>query len=302
MTRRFLFLLSIFALCAAAVSAQTSDANYPEGSLNPNYAADGGSVNAMTASPVGCSAPVVGLTYRVLPGHANTTATPTLAWCNGSAKTITKFGTQALTASDLTTTAVALLVWDSTDFELQNPQTASSAGTVQDGAGTTTSGEICTSTGTAHVCSYNANDDVNSGGIFTTYDGITTAGLGFETVEGTSDVTAQTASQSTVNLVSSTGAAGHYNVHIYLDQNAACSTGTGQVYATVNWTDASHARQATTVPLTLQTSASSAYGFIDAVIPLWSASGDAISYTTTYTSCTTGTGSYDLHAYVERAI
>jgi hypothetical protein len=120
-------------------------------------------------------------------------------------------------------------------------------------------------------------------------------------VEGTSDVTAQSASQSTVNLIASTGAAGHYLVRIYIDQNALCTTGTGSVYATVSWTDATHAHTATTIPLTLaNTAISSANGFVDAAIPFWSAASDAISYTTTYSACTTGTASYDLHAEVER--
>jgi hypothetical protein len=141
----------------------------------------------------------------------------------------------------------------------------------------------------------------NSSGAFTTYDGITTAGLGLPVVEGTSDVTAQSASQSTVNLIASTGAAGHYLVRIYIDQNALCTTGTGSVYATVSWTDATHAHTATTIPLTLaNTAISSANGFVDAAIPFWSAASDAISYTTTYSACTTGTASYDLHAEVER--
>lgn|GEM_PF-5562766 len=126
-------------------------------------------------------------------------------------------------------------------------------------------------------------------------------GLGVDTVLGVSDVTAQSASQTTVNLIASTSTGGHYLVRIYLDQNALCSTGQGNVYATVNWTDATHAHQAQTVPLTLaNTSISTASGYIDAAIPLWSATSSAISYTTTFTACTTGTGTYDLHAEVER--
>src|SRR5581483_8031036 len=134
-----------------------------------------------------------------------------------------------------------------------------------------------------------------------TYNGLTTAGLGFDTVLGVSDVTAQSASQTTVNLIASTSAAGHYLVRIYIDQNALCTTGTGLVYATVNWTDATHAHSAQTVPLTLaNTAISTPSGYIDAAIPLWAASATAITYTTTYTACATGTGTYDLHAEVER--
>jgi hypothetical protein len=140
----------------------------------------------------------------------------------------------------------------------------------------------------------------NSSGAATTYDGITTAGIGLVAVEGVSDKTAQSSSLGSQTLVT-TGAAGHYLVRIYIDQNALCTTGTGGVYATVGWTDATAAHTAVTVPLTLaNTSISSAYGFIDAAIPLWSATSSAITYTTTYTACTSGTGTYDLHAEVER--
>jgi hypothetical protein len=141
----------------------------------------------------------------------------------------------------------------------------------------------------------------NPSGMFTTYDGIATAGLGLVVVEGVSDVTAQVASQTTVNLVASTSAAGHYLVRIYVDQNALCTTGTGSVFATVSWTDATHAHTAQTVPLTLaNTAISTSVGYIDAAIPLWSVTSSPITYTTTYISCTSGTGSYDLHAEVER--
>jgi hypothetical protein len=141
----------------------------------------------------------------------------------------------------------------------------------------------------------------NSSGLITTYDGITTAGLGLAVVEGVSYKTAQSSSLTTQNLIASTGAAGHYLVRFYLDQNALCTTGTGSVYATVTWTDATAAHTAVTVPLTLaNTTISSPNGYIDAAIPLWSATSSAISYTTTYAACTSGTGTYDLHAEVER--
>ena len=140
----------------------------------------------------------------------------------------------------------------------------------------------------------------NSSGAATTYDGITLAGIGLVAVEGVSDKTAQTGSLTTQTLVT-TGAAGHYLVRVYIDQNALCTTGTGSIYATVSWTDATASHTAVTVPLTLaNTSISSANGYIDAAIPLWSATSSAISYTTTYGACGSGTASYDIHAEVER--
>ena len=142
---------------------------------------------------------------------------------------------------------------------------------------------------------------LNTSGAATTYDGITTAGLGLVTVEGVSDKTAQSSSLTTQNLIASTGAAGHYLVRFYLDQNALCTTGTGSVYATVSWTDATAAHTAQTIPLTLtNTTISTANGFVDAALPFWAATSTAITYTTTYATCTSGTGTYDLHAEVER--
>jgi hypothetical protein len=59
---------------------------------------------------------------------ANTAAAPTLKVNATAAKPITKLGTTALVANDLTTTAVACAIYDGTEFQLQNPQTASSGG------------------------------------------------------------------------------------------------------------------------------------------------------------------------------
>lgn len=291
-------------LCGAAVRAQTANANYPEVWVMPSAAADTGSANAMVATVTSCpSGYTIGTLYKILPAHANTTTTPTLNFCGLGAKTITKFGQAALASNDLITTAYAVLMWDGTYLELQDPATLSSASTnaVTDGAGSTTTGQLATANGTAHQIQYNANFVIGSGGNATTYDGATTAGLGLATVLGVSDVTAQSASQSSVNLIASTSAAGHYLVRLYLSQNGLCTTGTGAVYATVSWTDAHNAHTAQTVPLTLaNTAISSANGYIDAAIPLWSATSSAISYTTTYTACTSGTGTYDIHAEVER--
>ena len=378
--KRILSLLALAAWMTLPVIAQT--ANYPEVQLAPSYAADTGSVNALVATVNNCPAAyTTGMFIKVLPNHANTTTTPTLNFCGIGAKTITKAGTSALVASDLTTMQIATFIYDGTYMQLQNPASLSNAVTSVTGSGVITnssstgavtltisgtSGGIVyfssnsawgstglltqygvllgggsggaptstaqgasnmpligqgasapifstigypTSCGTGDVLYGSSGTQLgclsglisNSSGAFTTYDGITTAGLGVDVVEGVSDKTAQSASLTTQNLIASTGAAGHYQVRIYLDQSALCTTGTGLVYATVSWTDASAAHTATTVPLTLaNTSISSSNGFIDAAIPLWSAASSAISYTTTYTACATGTGTYDIHAAVTR--
>ena len=316
--------LSLF--CGLPLMAQF--ANYPEVQLAPAYAVDTGAANVLVASTAfSCpTAYTTGQLIKILPLHANTTTTPTLNFCGLGAKTITKFGQSAVAANDLLTTAIAVFVYDGIDLELQNPATISSlSGTITavtvsgpiTGGGSSGSVNLACASCTTSASSLgstdlltgsgsqglqaNANDQVNTGGIFTLYDNLTTAGLGFATVLGVSDVTAQSASQTTVNLLASTPAAGHYLIRLYMDQNALCTTGQGSAYATVSWTDASHAHTALTVPLTLaNTAISSANGFVDAAIPVWSATASAISYTTTYTACTSGTGTYDLHAEVER--
>jgi hypothetical protein len=126
MKKLSIVLLALFAFCGLRVSAQTANANYPETQMTPAYAADTGSANAMVAAPNSCIAIVTGELIRVLPAHANTTTTPTLNFCGTGAKTITKFGTAAVASNDLLTTAVAVLVYDGTDWELQNPATLSS--------------------------------------------------------------------------------------------------------------------------------------------------------------------------------
>lgn len=307
------------------LQAQTANSGYPESQLTPTYAVDTGSVNALVAVVPSCpSSYTTGAEFKIKPANNNTTSTPTLNVCGLGAKTIVKLNGAVLAAGDMTTSTIADLFYDGTNMELQNPLTngtgsvSSIATTAPIGGGpiTTTGTITCTTCVTSassltsgnlmtgaggQASQINSNDMVAAGGAFSTYAGLTTAGLGMPVVLALSDVTGQTASQTTVNLITSTSAAGHYLVRIYLDQNALCTTGTGSVYATINWTDASHAHSATTVPLNLITTAiSTPLGYVDATIPLWAASATAITYTTTYSACATGTASYDLHAEVER--
>jgi hypothetical protein len=94
-----------------------------------NYVAGGGiaQVQTVTLSPA-VTALTNGLQVCWLPVAANTAAAPTLAVNATAAKPITKLGTTALVANDLTTTAVACAIYDGTEYQLQNPQTVSSGG------------------------------------------------------------------------------------------------------------------------------------------------------------------------------
>ncbi len=89
------------------------------------YVAGGATAQAQTvtlASPA--TSLVAGLEIKLLPAAANTAAAPTLAVNGLAAKPITKLGTTALIANDLTATAIASVIYDGTEFQLQNPQTA----------------------------------------------------------------------------------------------------------------------------------------------------------------------------------
>ena len=89
------------------------------------YAAGGGTAQAQTVtlSPAATSL-VAGLEVHWKPVAANSGAGPTLAVNGLTATTITKCGTTALAANDLTTSAVAIAIYDGTQFQLRNPMAA----------------------------------------------------------------------------------------------------------------------------------------------------------------------------------
>ena len=100
------------------------------------YVAGGGTAQAQTAtlSPA-ITAQAAGQFVCWLPAANNTGAGPTIAINGLTAKTITKYGTTALVADDITTTAVACAIYDGTRYQLQNPQTATGGTTYTFAAG-----------------------------------------------------------------------------------------------------------------------------------------------------------------------
>lgn len=131
--------------------------------------------------------------------------------------------------------------------------------------------------------------------------------------------TAKTASIGTATLcAASAGAcniAGQYHVHLnFWGSGTACSSVTaGSVNFALTWTDENAvAHSAVIVPVLSQTSATAlAQGntfLFQTALANESASGDitistngsVIQYATTYTACTTGTGTYNLRATVTR--
>lgn len=128
------------------------------------YAVATGSVNVLAVTQPGAVL-VVGQPVTFLPNLANTTTTPSLAVNGLTAKTITKFGTTALVAGDLTTTAIAVVIYDGTQWELQNPQTATAS--LPSIAAHTVLGNATGSTATAAATSLGAQD-TGPGGYSTT--------------------------------------------------------------------------------------------------------------------------------------
>jgi len=153
-------------------------------------------------------------------------------------------------------------------------------------------------TATGSVTCSGANFQVNSSGLFTTIDGITTVGTGAPILGWLSNVTAQSTSQSAVTLATApTG--GMYRLEYYGDQNALCTTGSNSVAFTFNWSDGSNARALSTGALSLLT-AQQTSSFISGQENIFIGSGN-VTYTSTVTgTCATGTSSYDIHATLER--
>lgn len=88
-----------------------------------NYAIGAGTAQAQTAAIFTSSVTyVAGMGVKWLPTANNTAAAPTLTANTSTAKAITKCGTVALVAGDITTTEPAVAIYDGTEWVLQNPQ------------------------------------------------------------------------------------------------------------------------------------------------------------------------------------
>lgn len=115
--------LAILGFASPVSVAQTGTAKTAADLSVPAYVSGGGTAQAQTATLVPAVVYMTaGLTVRWLPTAANTAAAPTLAVNGLAATTITKCGSAALIANDLTTTAVAEVIYDGTRFQLLNPQ------------------------------------------------------------------------------------------------------------------------------------------------------------------------------------
>jgi hypothetical protein len=94
-----------------------------------NYGTGGGTAQAQTATLSTSAGLNPGfLQFCYLPSVANTGAAPTLNENSTGAVTVVKYGGGALSAGDLSTTSVACVIYDGTNYELQNPATGSGGG------------------------------------------------------------------------------------------------------------------------------------------------------------------------------
>ncbi len=142
-----------------------------------------------------------------------------------------------------------------------------------------------------------------------TYNGRATAGPGLVALYGTPvSATGNTAAIASTTLCSATACpAGQYVVDYYVDSTAACtSAGPAAVAVTLGWTDETNAK---TVQVSLSGAGvsggnslglGSTSNFGSGEFSVWSAGTAAITYSTSYTACTTGTGTYALRMAVRQ--
>lgn len=195
-------------------------------------------------------------------------------------------------------------------------------GTSPPGCTAGTAGGICFTEGTnltnvSGTTAIDANSTTHEISVAT--NGSSSFGTLVRVQPGTIHQTAQTASIGTATLcAASAGAcntAGQYHVSWdFIETGTACSVVTaGGVTLTISYTDSNGTSHAHVMPMIgegavattpalnasffFQTSLANAFAHGDANI---STNGTVIQYATTYTACTTGTGTYQLDVVVER--
>jgi hypothetical protein len=148
------------------------------------YVPGGGTANTQTATLTPApQAYAAGQSVFWMPNAANTSGTPTLNLDGLGNKTIVKAGGAALSASppDLTTTAIAWAIYDGTNFELQNPQTAPSAATTTIASGTSALGTSAIASGAcATVVTTTATGTAATDNIQADFNADPTSTLGYE--------------------------------------------------------------------------------------------------------------------------
>lgn len=310
----------------------TAAAYIMAGAGAPPYVVATGSVNVLAGSlSPAASFPYLGMEVKVLPNLANTTTTPTFNLNGNGADTITKNGHAALAVGDLSTTAIADLIFDGTDWQLLNPQTLlgltgniATTGSVSSGSSPPactagTAGANCLAEGTAptNVSATAAlYADSTTHELEAATNGASTFGVIHRSVAVVHQ-TGKTAAITTATLcAASAGAcniAGEYHVHwdIYQTGTACSAVTAGQLVPSFNWTGpAGTAITANTVPFISNLSTTAlvqSWKPVVSALTAWasgdftiSTNGSIIQYAVAYTACTTGTLTYQFDATVTR--
>ncbi len=145
-------------------------------------------------------------------------------------------------------------------------------------------------------------------GMATTYNGKTTAGTGLAPVYGTVSSTGLTAAVGLTTLcASATCGAGQYEVNYYVDSTVSCTTaGSAAASVTIAWTDEVGAKTLQAPLNGTGVSGGNSLGlgnttnFGSGAVALWSAGSANLTYSTSYTGCTTGTGTYAVRIAVRQ--
>jgi hypothetical protein len=239
------------------------------------------------------------------------TVTPTGGSAYAAISVAKKLTTAAETTSLSTVDMVAggkySLIYDSTNNVWVLQGTSGAVNT----AGSLTSGG---------VLSGNSNNQIQgtSAFVFTAATGVVTKIGNLTAVGGTGVVptraiitlTGQTAAITTATLctaaICGNGAAGQYNIDAYVDSTVTCATpGPAVVGITLTWTDETGTKSAQSLPLDVNgatsLTATMALGnttnFASGHTSIWT-TGTIIQYATTYTGCTSGSGTYAIRMAV----
>lgn len=146
-------------------------------------------------------------------------------------------------------------------------------------------------------------------GTASTYNGRATAGAGLVAVYGTPvSSTAVAAAISTSTLCGTTSCpAGQYVIDYYINSAAQCaSAGPAAAGIVVNWTDETSAKSMQVslsgvgVPAGNSITLGNTTSFGSGSFTLWSSGSAAITYSTSYTPCTSGTGRYAVRMAVRQ--
>jgi hypothetical protein len=311
------------------VAPSTADV-YDSGKLLSNasiswYAAGTGPAQTQAvvlSPPVPALTP--GLEVNWKPLNANTGMGPTLTVNTLAATTIMKCGATALVANDIVPSAIASVIYDGANFELQNPQAVPCSATAINVANascatTSTGGALCIKEGTAPT-SASGTDQLYADS--TAHDFIIQSngggnGLLQHTIQKVHS-TGNTGAISTTTLCAATAGlcnqVGMYTIEwSFIETGTACSAPgvNGGATFLLTWTDFNGTAHSS-ASLAMQdasslTATSATFHFQNSLANAWasgtfniSTNGTAIQYATGYTVCASGTGTYELDITVTR--